>query len=220
MVRLDPGMVAWFDRTFPDLVTGGTLDTSRSLPPGFAQRYFQTSRRTQRADAPESGIYLFEYGRVIGFHTGVVSSAPINDELDHFVRPKVTTGRGDTVVAVTRYLAEIAHRKVHGATEWRTATPPPRQERRREPPPGPEQRRRAPRPPPKPTPVPSDDYMLLGLEPDATLSDATRAWREQLKLNHPDKVAHLSPALQAFAQQQTVALTQAYERIKARLRAR
>ena len=46
----------------------------------------------------------------------------------------------------------------------------------------------------------------------------TVAYRDQVKLNHPDKVAHLSPALQKFAEQQTVALTQAYQRIKDGLR--
>ena len=210
--RLDPGMVAWFELTYPGQVSFGTLDSSR-LPRGFTEQFFRTARGVQRQDGPEPGVYLFEYGAVVGFHTGVVSSNPVMDELDRFVRPKVSTGRPDTIVAVTRYLSEIAHRKLHGATEWRTATPPPSD--RREPPP--REERRAPPPTPS-APAASSDHELLGISADATLAEVTRAWREQLKMNHPDKVAHLSPALQQFAQQQTVALTQAYERIKARLR--
>jgi hypothetical protein len=34
-----------------------------------------------------------------------------------------------------------------------------------------------------------------------------------MKLNHPDKVAHLSPALQQFAQQQTLIAKHAYDTI-------
>ncbi len=52
----------------------------------------------------------------------------------------------------------------------------------------------------------------------ATLKQVTVAYRDHVKLNHPDKVAHLSPALQKFAEQQTIALTQAYQRIKSGLR--
>ena len=43
--------------------------------------------------------------------------------------------------------------------------------------------------------------------------DPEAAFREQMKLNHPDKVAHLSPALQKFAEAQVLKIKDAYERL-------
>ena len=58
---------------------------------------------------------------------------------------------------------------------------------------------------------PDDPYTILGIEPGATSDQIKAAFRNQLKLNHPDKVAHLSPALQQFAAQQTLRVKKAYE---------
>lgn len=215
-VQLDPGLVAWFDLTWPGQVSAGSFDTSGSLPSGFADAHFRTARGPIRMGptGPQAGVYLFDDGMIIGVHTGVVSTEPVHDELSAFVHPKVRTGRPDTVVAITRYLSDILERKLRGASEWQsdsytdshagshTGSPPPREER----------------PPPRPAdPRPGSDHELLGVSTHVTPKELTVAYRDQVKLNHPDKVAHLSPALQRFAQQQTVALTQAYERLKASL---
>jgi hypothetical protein len=219
-VQMDHGMVAWFDHTFPRQFSVGTLDTTK-LPAGFAESTFRTSRGAMRMgpSGPQAGTYLFDRGTVIGFHTGVVGFAPVRDDVADFVRTKVRIGDPDTVVAITRYLSEIASRKLRGESEWRTESPPPRQEApppRQEAPP-PRDRRRP--PPQRPTtPPPNADYELLGITVGATLKQVSVAYRDQVKLNPPDKVAHLSPALQKFAEQQTVALTLAYQRIKSGLR--
>jgi DnaJ-domain-containing protein 1 len=63
---------------------------------------------------------------------------------------------------------------------------------------------------------PDDPHVILGVPPGATQEQIKAAYREQIKLNHPDKVAHLSPALQAFAAQQTLRLKEAYERLSRR----
>ncbi len=217
-VQLDHGMVAWFDLTFPGKFSVGTFDSS-TLPSGFAESTFRTSRGAMRMSpsGPQAGTYLFDHGRVIGFHTGVVGFAPVRDDVSDFVRTKVRTGDPDTVVAVTRYLSEIASRKLRGESEWQTESPPPPREAPRQKAPPPRDNRRP--PPRRPsTPPPNADYELLGIVVGATLKQVTVAYRDQVKLNHPDKVAHLSPALQKFAEQQTVALTQAYQRIKDGLR--
>jgi hypothetical protein len=219
-VQLEHGMVAWFDLTFPGQFSVGSLDTT-SLPAGFATSTFRTSRGVMRLgpSGPQSGTYLFDRGVVIGFHTGVVGFAPIQDRIADFVGPTVRTGDPDTVVAITRYLSELTSRKLRGEREWQTETPSPRQKapppRQNAPPPRDERR-----PPPHrhTPPPPNADYELLGITMGATVKQATLAYREQVKLNHPDKVAHLSAALQKFAEQQTIAITQAYQRIKSDLR--
>ncbi|MEZ4239771.1 MAG: J domain-containing protein [Myxococcota bacterium] len=71
-------------------------------------------------------------------------------------------------------------------------------------------------PAPARTDDPDDPYTVLGIAPGATQDQIKAAYREQLKLNHPDKVAHLSPALQQFAAQQTLKVKAAYERLSGR----
>ena len=117
--KLDPGMVTWFDHKWPGDFSFGTLDMSRTPPPGFVDRCFQTTmgRLRMGPKGPPSGTYLFEYGVVIGFHSGVVGTSPIHDDLAAFVRPKARLGNPDTLVAVTRYLSELTDRKVRGRAE-------------------------------------------------------------------------------------------------------
>lgn len=70
-------------------------------------------------------------------------------------------------------------------------------------------------PPRAQAPSAEDPYVMLGITASATDDEVKSAYRNQIKLNHPDKVAHLSPALQAFAQAQTIAVKNAYEAILA-----
>jgi len=59
-----------------------------------------------------------------------------------------------------------------------------------------------------------DPFEVLGVSPDATDEEIRQAYREQMKLNHPDKVAHLSPAIREVAAKQTVEIQLAYEAIR------
>lgn len=65
-------------------------------------------------------------------------------------------------------------------------------------------------------PIPTDPYELLGVSPWATGEDITRAYREQLKRYHPDRVAGLGEELQRLAHERTIAIQHAYERIRPR----
>jgi len=60
-----------------------------------------------------------------------------------------------------------------------------------------------------------DPFEVLGVEPDASDQEIKRAYKEQMKLNHPDRVAHLSPAIRKVAEEQTLAIQRAYEAIRA-----
>jgi preprotein translocase subunit Sec63 len=55
-----------------------------------------------------------------------------------------------------------------------------------------------------------DPYAVLGITRGASHDQIVRAYREQVKLYHPDRVADLGPELQQVAHQKTVELQRAY----------
>ncbi len=60
---------------------------------------------------------------------------------------------------------------------------------------------------------------ILQISPNASKDEIKKAWREMIKSNHPDKVSHMSQAIQAFAAEQTKLGQEAYEFFKQRGRA-
>ena len=65
-------------------------------------------------------------------------------------------------------------------------------------------------------PIPTDPYELLGIGPDASPEAITRAYREQLKRYHPDRVAGLGDELQRVAHERTIAIQRAYAALRGR----
>jgi hypothetical protein len=57
-------------------------------------------------------------------------------------------------------------------------------------------------------------YSLLGVGPDSSLDEITRAFREKIAKSHPDKVSHLSEELQERAKEITLKLNEAVDLIK------
>ena len=55
-----------------------------------------------------------------------------------------------------------------------------------------------------------DPWAVLGVARDATRDEIVRAYREQLKRYHPDRVAGLGPELQEVAHRKTIDLQRAY----------
>lgn len=64
-------------------------------------------------------------------------------------------------------------------------------------------------------PAELDPYAVLGVSPDATPDEIAHAYREQMKRYHPDRVADLGEDLQRLAHEKSVAIQQAYERLRA-----
>lgn len=58
-----------------------------------------------------------------------------------------------------------------------------------------------------------DPWRILGISPGATRTEITRAYREQLKRYHPDRVADLGEELQALAHRKALDLRRAYEEL-------
>ncbi len=57
-------------------------------------------------------------------------------------------------------------------------------------------------------------YRLLGVSPDASLDEISRAYKEKMSKSHPDKVSHLSEELQEKAKELTLRLNEAYDLLK------
>ena len=55
-----------------------------------------------------------------------------------------------------------------------------------------------------------DPWAVLGLPPGASADAITRAYREQMKRYHPDRVADLGPALQHLAHRKALDIQRAY----------
>ena len=58
-----------------------------------------------------------------------------------------------------------------------------------------------------------DPYTELGVRPGASRDAITRAYHEQVKRYHPDRVADLGVELQRLAHRKTIALRRAYDEL-------
>ena len=95
------------------------------------------------------------------------------------------------------------------AVWWLRRRFPPREET------GPRARPRPqPRVPPADAAQPAwDPYRVLQVERGAKAEEITRAYREQMKLYHPDRVAELGPELRKLAHEKSVEIQRAYDEI-------
>lgn len=178
-------LVRHFDKHHAGLFSYGSIARPAVRSPAWWADNFRSTIGSMRHGVSD-GTWLFEYGMVAGYHAGV---SPIIDE-KRFVA----------------YFAEIVQRKL--GTEYRSDADSARSydDADRD-----ARERRA-----TPVPVVPDEpspFAILGVTEGASDEQVRDAWREQMKLNHPDRVAHLSPALQKFALAQTMEVQKAFDTI-------
>ena len=216
MVRLDrnpafhEGFPDFLDSTFPGLFGFGVLERTEVRPDVLAST-FQTAAGALRRGVTD-GYYLFGAGnKVIGQHSGQSQPTEFTDKGDpeeEVLRLRVARALGrrpvevlETVRQLAMYFVPIVERKQQaGGMAWNDpflgrsgSTPPPAQR--------------------VASPGTTDAYAVLELQPWASDEEVKAAYKAQLMLNHPDRVAHLSPALQTFARQQVLAIQAAYNSI-------
>jgi DnaJ-domain-containing protein 1 len=207
---LPKGLAAYFDQRAPERFTFGSFWRGEWA----TERLDQMLRSSVGAlrNGIRDGLYLCEAGTVIAFHGGQLrpsSASWAADPDERAARERVDGSparAGLTAVELERlhqlvaYFDPILERRQRAGGDSNpyvyTHTEPP--------------------PAPVPPPVTDEAYAVLGVAVTATDDEVKAAYREQLKLNHPDKVAHLSPALQQFAQQQTLKVRAAWDAIAAR----
>lgn len=215
-IEFHRGVAEFFQSAWPDQLSFGVLPRASVRHPGWFDQVFQSRVGAVRGGVRD-GYWLFERGTVLGHHLGVISAvtyqgADLARQRERVVRHAFGgVGPREEVLEAARqivvYFDELVARRL--TTSGEPSASWVREERERATPP--------PSRPTAPPPAEDDPYVLLGVARDATDDELKSAYKQQMKLNHPDKVAHLSPALQKFAEQQTLALKAAYERI---LRAR
>ncbi len=239
LVRLDrsprqgfhPGVAEYFDTVHPGRFVFGTLSRTSITQPGWLEASFRAATGALRQGVKD-GYFLLESGLVIGHHLGVTrpSTVSYGDEGDVAAQRERVLRYGfasrqprpsdlEAARQIIAYLDPILARKLGGGEGFGTGNRYVREEHERARDPDPHRgRSRGPRtPPPTPAAPPEPDpYEILGVTRATSDDDIKKAYREQMKLNHPDKVSHLSPALQRFATQQVLELKKAYDAIMAR----
>jgi len=66
------------------------------------------------------------------------------------------------------------------------------------------------------TPSRWDPYAVLGVRAGVTPDELTRAYRDQMKKYHPDRVAALPPEFQELAHQKAIEIQRAYAELGGR----
>jgi len=210
------GVAEYFVRAYPGQVAVGFLRRADVRDPSWFDSVFRSAVGPLRTGVAD-GYYLFEQGLVVGHHGGVIRPANVRygeGDLDEQRARVIEHGfggvgaRADVVEGARQiivYFDGIVLRKLRAAGMG-DADRYVRQET-----PGPSARRPPPPRPPRRPDVPGDPFAILGLAKTAKLAEVKAAYRAQMKLNHPDKVSHLSPALQKFAETQVLEIKRAYD---------
>jgi DnaJ-domain-containing protein 1 len=68
----------------------------------------------------------------------------------------------------------------------------------------------------RPAPVPWDPHAVLGVASGATPDEVARAYREQMKRYHPDRVADMPREFQELAHQKAIEIQRAYTELGGR----
>lgn len=177
----------------PDLVGAGWMARDVPLDGAWWQRHWRTELGPyQAAGVPPAGVWLFGDGLVVGYHPGAPPGAP-----------------DEAWAGVRAYLVDrITLKRVQGddARRWTSDEPG-----------GAGAQRPAPASAARP---PEGPYALLEVEPAASDEELRKAFLRAVKLNHPDRVAHLSAAIQQFARERTQLILAAWAEIKAERRLR
>ncbi|HHO54171.1 MAG TPA: hypothetical protein ENK18_25695 [Deltaproteobacteria bacterium] len=218
-----PAVAEFFQAAYPRLFAFGALCRLDVRDPSWWSAALQSSLGPMRGGVGD-GYYLLEGGVVIGHHSGIVHPNNVSYEGEHGIEAQrariraLTSAQGPAREAdveaarpIIMYFDGIVARKqrssgFEGSYVYEEREPVPEPEAQQGPRPPDPAASSAGRP---------DPFELLGVSPEATDAEIKTAFWEQMKMNHPDKVAHLSPALQQFAQAQVLAIKGAYEAIKA-----
>lgn len=202
------GIIKHFSADLGRNVAFGCLDTSQLVYAPWPLKFVRDLFNEALTTAP-SGYYLFEQGQARAFHPGSVS--PTTDEMKSDLIKLGVMGFLSLVLDSSKPIgamtdamddrharAVIAHFEAALApptekkdtTDWTTILANQKVE-------------------------PQDPYTLLGVSESSTDEEIKQAYRTQTTLSHPDKVAHLAPAIQKFVSDNFRAVKDAYEQIMA-----
>ena len=221
--RFHRGVARYFDHQYPRLFGFGTLPLAQTKRPGWWEQHFCTAVGPARGN--RAGYWLLHQGEVVGNHSGIVRA-----DLD-YDDPTLTLddwGRGQAEIAWLKQIAfentRVSQSELAIAVEiiaYFDAITLERQSRsgfdsgssstsgsaggggaRVE------------------TEAivvaggSGDPFEVLKVSHSATDEEIRAAYKQAMKLNHPDKVSHMSEEIQTFANAQVRGIRAAYDAIK------
>lgn len=204
------GILEHFTADLGDQVAFGCLDTSKLLYAPWPLKFVGDIFSEALTMAP-SGYYLFERGRVHSFHPGQAPTddAQFKENLFVFGVSSIFSLLSDSAKPLDDLTGAMNLRHAKAVISHFEQSLAPTSEK----PKGDWNS-----PSSKVSSKENSPYERLGITPDATDEEVKQAFRTQTSLNHPDKVAHLAPALQNFAAEQFKIIKAAYDQIMARRR--
>jgi len=206
MPKFHAGVAEFFMSAYPKLFTCGVLAARALRDDRWWEAEFQTSVGPLRNDR-RRGYYLFEGGLIIGHHNGEPRRAAaawteISEDMEKRIRiygfrgARVSAEDMEAARQIISYLDEIVDGRQQQSGWGAEPDVDP-----------------VIAPPSSTVTVGLDPFVILGIPHDASDADIKAAYRKQMKLNHPDKVTHMSQAIQDFAKAQVVSIKSAYDRI-------
>ncbi len=186
-VRYDMDLAVKLKYRYGDDLCCATLNADSIPGKEWFDQVFRTS--LSAVGRQQHGYYVFQGPLVIGFYPfpEVGREAAYTDKIGSYAVERI----------------ELAKIEVAPFQDEHTQAEPPRAS---EP--------RAHFAPTRPT---VDPYKVLGVARNATPREIKVAYVQALKLNHPDKVGHMSEAIQRFATQQTLKIQTAWSMLQDRI---
>lgn len=197
-MEIDGAVIEYLDAEYPSRFAFGVLNRRSIKTDVWWEKHFGPIVSALRLGQPRDGFYLFYNGEPRTWHSGARDPATMNGGevavsllLLSLAHASGTMTRNDIDALLGHLEAEIQKLLSGRARD----EGPPEEGHGSE-------------------GATADPYKVLGLSPDASDAELKEAYRRAISANHPDKVAHLSPEIQRFAEARTKAIQAAYDSIR------
>lgn len=227
LVRIEPGLprmhkgvARFFAHQYPGLFAFGTLPVRETRSPGWWEDHFRTAVGPVKGG--RTGYFLLQEGQVVGHHTGLVrADVTFTDRTRSADEARRSDREVEWLKRIAFGTAPVSTLDLAAAVEliaYFDGIVLTRQERAGFADGESKRTGAAGRVAPQPVPIPGesgDPFQVLKVPFDATDEEIRAAYKKQMKLNHPDKVGHMSPEIQAYAAAQVRVIKAAFDALKA-----
>lgn len=189
-----PSMLDYFDAKYPSKIAYGLLDRSAApIAAWWNEEFGPIMGTVSSTNDVKPGFYLFHEGKVVQRAEG--KAAKSQEDVWINLAVALVSQSGAVLESSRRDDANALVQEIEPAI--RLLLPP-----------------KAPSPQRPVQPPVEDPFSVLQVAPSCTRKELGEAYRQQIALNHPDKVAHMAPEIRELAEKRTKAITCAYEGAK------